>query len=204
MGSAIGHGFRNLFNFQGRDSNSQFWFYILFICIFWIGLSSIGSIVWMTSFIMGTIETAVLAPNMSEDQAAQAMFVEMANVMTPIMWANAALSLVAGVFTIAAFIRRLHDSDLSGYWSLLPYGMMILSLVTIPYQMQLINEFMSSMPEMLEQAEAGQQAMAIPPSQHKLTLMGIPGWIQIISFIILAVRSSTRGPNRFGDEPVQR
>lgn len=204
MGDAIAHAFRNLFHFQGRDSVNRFWLYILFICIMWFGLSFIASIAWMVSFVSDLIDTGATAPNMTDDQAAEAFLRQMSGIFAPLMWVNAALTIVAGIFTISAFVRRLHDSDLSGYWALLPYGMMILSLAAIPYQLQLMSEYMAAMPAMMEQMEAGQQAMPIPASQHKLTLMGIPGWVQIISFMILAVRSSTQGPNRFGEEPIQR
>ena len=204
MGDAIAHGLRNLLYIEGRDPPRRFWLYILFTCIWWFGVSWIGTGAWATSSFVDMISNPALH-TMEDAQAGQIIFRSLTDSMIPMMWVNAALSLVVAGFTLAAFIRRLHDSNLSGYWALLPYGLLILSLLAMPYQMQLFRDMMATMPDFLAQAQAradtGQPPTLIIPGQAEMTLISSIGWIQIISFIILAVQGSTRGPNRFGEEP---
>ena len=200
MGEAIGHGFRNLMNFQGRDRRKTFWLYMLFICLMWVLLSTIGSIYWVASIVQ-TITQSNAMQTSNPDEAVGVMMSTIFGQMGPVMWGSAILSAIIGLFTIASFVRRLHDSDLSGWWALLPYGMLLLTFALLPLQMSYMNEMMAAMPDFMAQAANNPSMNQQYPGQTQMTLLGIPGWVQFISFIILAVRDSTRGPNRFGDEP---
>lgn len=200
MGEAIGHGFRNLLNFQGRDRRKTFWLYILFVCLMWTLVSMVGSIMWIASFVNSIVNSNAMQSS-NPDEALSVMMGSIFSQMGWMMWGSLILSVIIGFFTIASFVRRLHDSDLSGWWALLPYGMLALTIALMPIQMRYIDEMMTAMPQILEHASANPGVTPQYPGQTQMTLLGIPGWVQFISFIILAVRDSTRGPNRFGEEP---
>ena len=89
FGEAIVSGLRNYFNFSGRASRSEFWFFTLF-CILVPNIGSVGDL-----FLFPTLSREGLGP----------IFVI----------SNLAL-LVPGI-AIAA--RRLHDVDRTGWWLLI-------------------------------------------------------------------------------------
>lgn len=200
MGEAIKRGFGNLLNFQGRDRRKPFWLYMLFICIIWFVISSAGGVYWMVTAITALTQNNALQST-NPDEAGAIIMASIFGQLGQFLWFSMAISVVMGFLTIASFVRRLHDSDLSAWWALLPYGMLALTIVTVPLQMSYMTEVMQNMPAYMAQAEANPGVTPQFPGQSQMTLLGIPGWIQYIAFIILAVRDSTRGPNQYGEEP---
>ena len=93
--SAIKSGFSNYFNFSGRASRSEYWYWFLFTVIVGFGLG----------FIEGFLGLYLVAPEMTE-------YGEMGGVglLSPI--ANLALFIPG----LAMAWRRLHDLDKSGAW----------------------------------------------------------------------------------------
>lgn len=204
MEDAVAHALRNLLNFQGRDRPRRFWLYILFICISWCAISWIASATWVIPKFFNLLDTPAF--NVASDtRSVPFQLNAMIDILVPVMWFNRVLSLIAAFFTLAAFTRRLHDSDLTAYWAFLPYGILVFGLFLIPYQIELFREMANAMPTLLEQTQnptsVGRSPTIILPGQDTITLVSSISWIQIIAFIILAARSSTRGPNRFGEEP---
>jgi len=86
---AIVSGLRNYFNFSGRASRSEFWYFMLF-CV----LTAIGTLIPDIFFFWSLV----------------------AQGLGPI---NMVASLVLVVPGIAASVRRLHDIDRTGWWYLI-------------------------------------------------------------------------------------
>ena len=93
--SAIKSGFSNYFNFSGRASRSEYWYWILFTVILGFGLG----------IIEGALGIYLVAPQMTE-------FGE-----------SAGVGLLSSIAQLAVFIpslaliwRRLHDVEKSGAW----------------------------------------------------------------------------------------
>ncbi|HDS1299933.1 TPA: DUF805 domain-containing protein [Stenotrophomonas maltophilia] len=108
--------------FNGRASRSEYWWFQLFMMMFTIPLNVLG-------FIAGHINSTSLALVSSG--------------LTVAVWLALALPL------IAVTIRRLHDTDRSGWWLLLmlvPFaGLAVLVFMLLP-SMQGDNRFGSPVP----------------------------------------------------------
>lgn len=94
----------------------------------------------------------------------------------------ATLLVVVGLIlpSLAASVRRLHDSNRSGWWLLLPI---------VPY---VVIGFMAG------------QAMADPTNVGSMGMIGILGLIAFVCAILLLVfmvLPGTKGPNKYGQDP---
>jgi uncharacterized membrane protein YhaH (DUF805 family) len=89
FGQAIVSGFRNYFNFSGRASRSEFWFFMLFYFLVAI-VASVGDL-----FLFNNLASEGLGP----------------------IYVISNLALL--VPEIAISVRRLHDIDRTGWWFLI-------------------------------------------------------------------------------------
>lgn len=171
------HGLRNLLRFTGRDTRSQFWFWVLWL---FIGYQLLGVVLGVAMvFSMGDLFVDPGAQQVvtSDTIAADHLFF-FRLVLTSII----AVSVLVVSLLAAAMTRRLHDSDLRGWWGLLPlpfllFGMGAMSVV-----------FLSVMPSM---------RLFIAGFLNNLIYL-----VALIVLVILLCRPSTPGPNRFGERPV--
>lgn len=99
--SAIADGFRNYFSFRGIASRTQFWFWLLFVCL----LLCIALI----------IDGAYLGPMWSTAMGAEGVMAFDQDAGQPLTIGLLALLVIP---TITAAGRRLHDSALSAKWLL--------------------------------------------------------------------------------------
>jgi uncharacterized membrane protein YhaH (DUF805 family) len=99
--AAISAGFRNYFNFKGKASRSEFWFWVLFTILLSIVLSTLESVIWP-------------APMVSPDwmQNLQATLSQ----PTPL---TGIASLVLLIPNLSVTARRFHDAGFSAKWLLI-------------------------------------------------------------------------------------
>jgi uncharacterized membrane protein YhaH (DUF805 family) len=98
---AIASGFKNYFNFKGRASRSEFWYWVLFTILL--------------SLVLGTIETVIwpAAPIDSEDL--EAVLNATLSAPTPLTSLANLLLFIPGLSVTA---RRFHDAGFSAKWLL--------------------------------------------------------------------------------------
>ena len=104
FGDAIAEAFRNMFNYQGRASRSAYWWFALFQVLAWVGV-----------LILAFIFAAVHVPAVS-------ILLYVAAVIGSIL------------VSLSLTVRRLHDSDKSGFWYLnafVPFGGIVLLVFTL-------------------------------------------------------------------------
>jgi len=104
FGDAIAEAFRNMFNYQGRASRSAYWWFALFQVLAWVGV-----------LILAFIFAAVHVPAVS-------ILLYVAAVIG---------SILVG---LPLTVRRLHDTDRSGFWyliALVPFGGIVLLVFTL-------------------------------------------------------------------------
>lgn len=105
FGDAIKTGFSKYVTFSGRAARSEFWWWVLFVWLVQIGLGIVDSVLF------GTVETGNGSFSASTE--------------TPILsWI---FSLAVFLPTISVTVRRLHDTDRSGWW----YWLALIPLVGI-------------------------------------------------------------------------
>ena len=112
---AIASGFKNYFNFKGRASRSEFWYWVLFTILL--------------SLVLGTIETVLwpAAPIDSDDL--EAVLNSTLSAPTPLTSLANLLLFIPGLSVTA---RRFHDAGFSAKWLLLllvPVGYSIFAIV---------------------------------------------------------------------------
>ena len=119
----------------------------------------------------------------------------MTSMASGMMWA----SLIGGVLLLtmlaASLVRRLHDSDLSGWWAALPGAIYAYTLALMPTQME-------EMQAVLSEASTG-EGVSANAMQGQFQLETLIGWLPFLMVIILGVRKSSAGPNRYGEAPVR-
>lgn len=194
MLGAIKYNLAHLLDFSGRDARQTFWFYVLFV--FLVNMA-IG-FAFVIPFMGNLMSDLVSAGPIDDPAVIEAIIADRMGEMTESMlWMGLGTTVLNAALLAAAFTRRLHDSDLSGWWGLLPLG---LQLATSWYMTTRIDELRALMVQMMNKTADPQAALA---AQSQYTTQSLIGWVGIIAFVILAVRKSSQGPNRFAEEPVR-
>ena len=192
MLDAIKYNLSNLPNFEGRDARQTFWYYVLFIVILRYAASMLVTVPMMINLFGGIFAAA----RQGADQAVvqQQMAGLMADSMPMLFWFAIGVGLVSALLLVAALVRRLHDSDHSGWWAVLPATLHATALAALPAQMHLVQDAIGQM---------STQTPATPMTMMRAQgAFGLIGWLPIILVIIAGVLKSTPGPNRYGESPV--
>ena len=200
MLAATKYNLTHLLDFSGRDARQTFWYYVLFLFIVYMVVSFIGSIFLIGSVMAPIIEAGTVATSEQAMQAQLAGF--MGEMMRSLIWLSMVVNVVFDLLLAAAFVRRLHDSNSSGWW-----GVLILAVQAA--SMAMMIPLMDSMQDVMAQAmnpanmadPARMQAMMA--SQSRFGLYGLVGWIGPIAAVVFGVLPSTDGPNRYGEGPVR-
>jgi uncharacterized membrane protein YhaH (DUF805 family) len=152
-------------DFQGRSRRMEFWMWVLFTLIVGLVLGIVDGIVGLR---LGGAPTAT--PGMP---AGLALFSSMG--ILGLIWSLATL-----VPNLAVAVRRLHDTNRSGFWLLLPIA---------PYAIGLV-------------------LMAVAVASQNFGLIGIAGILTLIGLICAIVLlvfyclPGTPGPNKYGPDPI--
>jgi uncharacterized membrane protein YhaH (DUF805 family) len=161
---------KNYANFSGRASRAEFWWFTLFFMIAYLVLFFIGMAMAGSSPAPATPSPFAIYARMGGYLAVLGIF-----------W----LALL--IPSIAVQIRRLHDTNRSGWWL---GGFWLLYIV----YMALTFSMMSSVA----------QAPGTPPSTGGFAAVGILALVVLVYSIALIVFWCLRGmpgPNRYGDDP---
>jgi uncharacterized membrane protein YhaH (DUF805 family) len=128
--------------FTGRSRRKEYWSYVLLLLVIGIVIGIVESLFGLT------------------------------NMVGPYGPLSALLALATFVPSLAVGIRRLHDTNRSGWWLLIGYGPMAVAVALLL---------------------AGN-------AQFGLILLGLAG-IGFIVLLVLMVLEGTRGPNQYGQDP---
>ena len=151
--------------FSGRSRRKEYWMWILFLILANIVLSILDAVLGLGGSATTTTSSAPGAMGAA---------------------ANLSGGLLSGVFSLAVLVpnitvavRRLHDTDRSGWWILLPIVPLVLAF-------------------------GGVFAGAAAASVSSMMFVGVAFLGVFITGLLLLVwycTEGTRGPNRFGDDP---
>ncbi|WP_419809620.1 DUF805 domain-containing protein [Sphingomonas sp.] len=170
---AIRHCLRRLGTFRGRDTRSQFWFFVLGLVI----AQQVGSAVVMVPLMFLHFGDAGLAAD------ATASADGFASIMSWFVVIALALPVLAVALLAAAIVRRLHDRGLSGWWGVMPLPFLVLGAAGM---YRLFSSFGT------DGADVDQQTFAMVLLNNVLYLL------TLLVLVILLIKESDRGPNRYG------
>lgn len=192
MLDAFKYGLHNLFNLEGRDARQTFWYFVLLIFIVRFVLGMIVAVPMVVAMFRSVFEA--VRNNADPETMSVRMFGAMADTMPQMMWAGIVISVVTGVLVLPSLVRRLHDSDLCGWWAALPAALYVAGLAQAPEQMRRAMKVMVTM-----------DPSTSPNQLQMMQTQGIGGLLAYAALglvIYAGVRKSTDGPNRYGDAPV--
>ncbi|WP_395333255.1 DUF805 domain-containing protein [Novosphingobium sp. BL-8H] len=193
MLGSIKYNLSNLLNFKGRDARQTFWFYVLFLFIIQYAAGMLISMPMMGGMMRGAFSAAQQGASETELQAR--MMAQMAGYMRTSMTLSAVVSVIAGLLLLAAFMRRLHDSNRPGWIALIALALSFASKALIWSKM---DEIIGAMSRMSEADPAG-----ILGFQSKFVGASLMGWAALLIVIVFGVWPSTPSANRYGAAPVR-
>ena len=193
MLGSIKYNLANLLNFKGRDARQTFWFYVLFLFIIQYAAGMLIAMPMMGGMMKGAFSAAQQGVNEAELQAR--MMAQMAGYMRTSMTLSAVVSVIAALFLLAAFARRLHDSNKPGWIAFVTLAMSFTAQVLIWSKMGEVIAAMTSTP--------GGDVTSALAIQSKVIGASALSWAAILVVIICGVLPSTKGPNRYGTAPVR-
>ena len=112
---AIASGFKNYFNFKGRASRSEFWYWVLFTILL--------------SLVLGTIETVLWPATPIDSEDLEAVLNSAFSAPTPL---TSLANLILFIPGLSVTARRFHDAGFSAKWLfliLVPVGYSIFAIV---------------------------------------------------------------------------
>jgi uncharacterized membrane protein YhaH (DUF805 family) len=204
MGEAIRHNLTHLLDFSGRDARQTFWFYVLFLFLVYMALGMVGSFVLIGNIMSPILEAANAGASEQEMQArmAEHMGSMMGRMFEAVLWVSVAVSVLMDLLLAASFVRRLHDSNSSGWWALAVLAAQLASIAAMVPMIELMKDFMA---EAMDPANFGNpaQMQGMMQRQSEMNLYGLVGWIAPLTVIVFGVMDSSNGPNRYGEKPVR-
>ena len=192
MIEAIKYNLTHLTQFGGRDARQTFWFYVLFLALAQFVLSlAISSP--LTGSMMGD---AVIATRdgASEAEIQVRALEHVDTMMRATIWTSVILGVLMAGLLVAAFTRRLHDSNKPGWIAILTVAIQIGSLAIA------VGGIDDAM-RMIAQMQAGDPA-AMQGMQVNFATRGLLGWLPLILIVVFGVLPSTKGENRYGPQPL--
>jgi uncharacterized membrane protein YhaH (DUF805 family) len=194
MLGAVKYQLSNLTNFHGRDARQTFWYWVLAVYIAIFALSLVITVPTMIAAMGEAFQTAMRNPEHPEIVQA-AMNERMSGMLGTTMWLSLATSAATLLLLAASTVRRLHDSALSGWWALVRGGVQVVVLVAMPAQIGRMTQFVAG-------ASGTGPDLGANPYGAMFSLTGLLAWLPWIPLIVLGVRKSSEGPNRYGETSV--
>lgn len=192
MIEAIKYNLTHLTQFSGRDARQTFWFYVLFLALVQFALSLAISIP-LTGSMMGDAVVAA-RDGASEAEIQVRALAHVGTMMRVTIWTSVALGVLMAGLLVAAFTRRLHDSNKPGWIAILTVAIQLASLA-------LAVAGIDDALQMIAQMQAGNPA-ALQGVQGDLAVRGLLGWVPLILIVVFGVLPSTQGENRYGPQPL--
>jgi uncharacterized membrane protein YhaH (DUF805 family) len=193
MLGAIKYGLRKLFDPSGRDARQTFWYFVLFVVILRFAASMVVTIPMMVT----TIGDTVAAVKNGADPATiqQQTNAAMIAMMPRFMWLGIIVGVASMLLLVTSVVRRLHDSDLSGWLVLVPMAIQAYAMTQVPAQMAKAIDLMEHL-----NAKTPPNPVAMMQGQGAAALIA---WLPALIVVGIGIRASTPGPNRYGTEPVR-
>jgi uncharacterized membrane protein YhaH (DUF805 family) len=173
---SIRHGFGGVTRFSGRDTRRQFWPYAIFL---YLASSGLGAVV-MAAGMMRLILAMSRVPAHETGSIPEMD----ALVRNTAIWAGALAAIVIAI-AAAAITRRLHDSNMRGYWGLMPIPPLVVGLVVLPKTVGLVAE----------RADRAADNISLLFANNVIYL----GLLALL--LLLLARRSDEAANRFGPPP---
>lgn len=191
MFEAIKYNLAHLLDFSGREDRPTFWWYVLFLVI----LDIVLGIVVSGPMIVGSMSTAInAAQSGASDEAVQAQIMQQVGAsMGPMMWVSGGIKLLMVALWVAAFVRRLHDSNSSGWWAAVAVAAQVANLAIALSMAGEIQHMVASM--------ASGDLTQVTQEQAEMSRLGLLGWVAPIIIIVFGVMKSTPGANKYGEAP---
>jgi uncharacterized membrane protein YhaH (DUF805 family) len=193
MLEAIKYNLAHLVDFTGREDRPTFWWYALFLVILEIvlglvigGLMAVDS---STRYFDATQSRPGALPGVIHAQMMQQMRGQMATMM----WASGAISLLMIALSLAAFVRRLHDSDNSGWWAAVAVGAQVVAFALSLRMVERMQDMLASV--------STTNVATLTEQQMQMSRYGVIGWIAPLVVIVFGVMKSTPDANRYGESP---
>lgn len=168
---------KNYANFSGRASRAEFWWFFLFMFVVWIVayFVLIGSLVGA-----GASQTTPSAGFLGT--------FGVVGLLLFLFW----LAMI--IPSIAVQVRRLHDTDRSGWWI---GGFYLLYALYFVLMIGSMGSIMAS------------QAAGTPPDPKQVfggtfvasMILGMVMFVYMIALIVFYCLAGTKGPNRYGEDP---
>jgi uncharacterized membrane protein YhaH (DUF805 family) len=192
MLTAIKYNLAHLTDFKGRDARSTFWYYVLFLVLVQFALSLLISVP-LTGAMVGDAVGAA-RDGVAEAEVQARMLGRVAGMIKASMWLSVVLTLATTLLLLAAFTRRLHDSNKPGW----------IAGLTALIQLAALVLAIASLDDMIAMTSAAQTGdlSALQGMQGKLMLQSLLGWAATIVLIVFGVWPSSPGENRYGPQPV--
>jgi uncharacterized membrane protein YhaH (DUF805 family) len=188
--------FKRITDFAGRSTRAQFWPFVFFQ----YAVGQIASFTVISPFMTRLNQITANQPQGEPDpEALAALFTDgsFVSMIRTSLWVSAALNLIFLVPLAGAAVRRLHDTNRSGLWTL-PYALMMgCSLFAI---WRYILPLLSGADVNLAAITSEGLVQAIVP----IMIFGLLNLIILITLIVFCVQDGTIGPNRFGEDPKGR
>ena len=186
LSASIRHVLPRLFQFEGRDTNRQFWPWAILVFIVQMVAGSLVMIPMMADMMTRAIQIGAFDPDKGEPDP-ELVAVQMETMVQDsladfdrLLMPSLILQIAAILLLAAAVTRRLHDRDRSGLWGLILMPFIILGIVNMPLADDLIM---------------GRPLTALESISIAL---GQGYWIAFLILVVMLVRKSDPGPNRFG------
>ncbi len=182
--------------FQGRSRRSEFWLWVLFRIL----LGAVAGSV-MSSMMFSGLAAIHPAANMAPDAMSQAYMGAMSNYMR-VMPIFSLINLALLLPSIAVGVRRLHDTNRTGWWMIMPIVVAVAGVILF---------FIFGGSALFSLIQAGEHPNDAAVGQFILQLVGsmmlclfLPMLIAEIVMLVFYVSDGTPGPNRFGADPKGR
>lgn len=197
MIEAVKFNLANLLNFEGRDSRSTFWFYVLFLAIVYFAAAMVFYAVVGGGLFASLMQQARVGGTV-DDAAVQAGIGHwMSQVVTSAVWFSVIASFVSALLLAASFTRRLHDSDKPGW---LAAVFIAIYLLSVAMMIGMVGDY-AGMFEKMDFSDPVATQQLIAANQRNYATRGLIGWIPMIALIVFGVWPSSDGDNRYGVEP---
>jgi uncharacterized membrane protein YhaH (DUF805 family) len=199
--SLLGRHLTGLADFSSRENREPFWLWIL-ICY---AVHTVASMIIMIPLMMSMLDR--MAPMMQGDphrfdSHPELVFQMIAPMMSGMMVFYAVLGVVWLALIAAAVVRRLHDSDRSGWWA---SPVFVLHVVGPLLSMSTFPQFFGRMGAIRKDMTPDQVNAVMMPAMQSFMwvwLIGMIGFVIMIVLIVFLCQPGTRGQNRYGDDPL--
>lgn len=193
MLGAIKYNLSNLTSFSGRDARQTFWFYVLFLVIVQYALGMLISMPMMGGAMKDAFNGVQKGLSQAEMQAH--MMQSMGSYMRTSMVLSSIVSLANAFLLLAAFARRLHDSNRPSWIAVVA---LVLSLAAQAFVWSRIDEVLDA----VMRGTAGDLHGAFE-IQSKMLPGSLMSWASMLIVIVFGAWPSTSGPNHYGETPVR-